>query len=146
MTTLHIPTVGPSKELWGSIRGTATESMLHVATGELVAKAKVHDLDIKVSIQSQVLWLWCLWPVPSWVTALNSRHYLEEFVIILFLFHVAVMQWVNNHLSFASIFHDQVESFLGPNHLKQFHDIGVIQDHFALDFKAKSLEKLCWSY
>lgn len=57
MTPLHTPTVGPSKELWGSIRGSATEGILLDTTGELVAKAKVQNLDIKVSIQKQALWL-----------------------------------------------------------------------------------------
>lgn len=53
----HMPTVEPSKEFRGTIRGTATEGILLVTIGELVAKAKVHDFDIKASIQRQVLWL-----------------------------------------------------------------------------------------
>ena len=124
MTRLHIPTVGSSKELWGSIRGTAIEGSLLVVTGQFVAKAKVRNLDIRAGNQIQVLWLWM--PVATallvstalLVAALHSRHPLEELATSLALLHGAVLQWAINHLSFTSTVVDQVECFLGPNDLK----------------------------
>ena len=92
MTQLHIPTVGSSKELWGSIRGTAIEGSLLIVTGEFVAKAKVRNLDIRVGNQIQVLWLWMPVATALLVAAPHSRHPLEELATSLSLLHGAVLQ------------------------------------------------------
>jgi hypothetical protein len=45
------------EKFWGSIRRTATESIQLVPKGEFVAKAKVCNLDVHISIQEQVFCL-----------------------------------------------------------------------------------------
>lgn len=49
------------EEFWGSIRRTATESIELVPKGEFVAKAKVCNLDVHISIQEQVFCLERRW-------------------------------------------------------------------------------------
>lgn len=45
------------KELWGGIRGTATERVQLVPKGEFVAEAEVCNLDVHIGIQEQVFCL-----------------------------------------------------------------------------------------
>jgi len=60
------------KQFWSSIRRTATECVQLWVTAELVAEAKVSDLDIHVFVQQKILSLQYNKQTEIWIYQLNN--------------------------------------------------------------------------